>query len=161
MIERDQEVVIRAEEDFAIANRDTAILNHVGDAARDARTRRRIPVVPDQTARGGLEREHLGARRDQIHDTINNDRRGVQVLGIVAGLKDPRGSKIFHVARVDLIQSAIPPRKQRATVGKPVGAGRAAILSIERHCRNQDQKPSLHVDLSSSKRPPFVSIGRH
>ena len=98
MIQRDQEIVGGAEEYFAVAHRHAAILQE-RHAARLSRPGRRIFVVPQHVAGGRIEREHLDARRDQVHDAIHDDGRGLQILGVVAGLEHPDGHEIFHVAR--------------------------------------------------------------
>src|SRR5262249_47815760 len=134
LIQRNKKIILRAEEDFAIADGDTTILNKVGVAACNAGPRCRIPILPDHTSGSSVEREDLGTRRNQIHDSIHNDRRGVQILGVVAGLKDPRRGEVLHIASVDLIQSAVPPRELRPAIMRPVGARRSIVLGVQRGC---------------------------
>src|SRR5262249_19220421 len=134
LIERNEKVILRAEEDFAIADGDTTILNKVRVAPCNPGPRCRIPILPDHTAGSGIEREDLGTRRNQIHDAIDDDGRGVKIPGVVAGLKDPGWDGFFHVARVDLIQSAVPPRELRPAIMGPVGARWSVLLGVQRGC---------------------------
>ena len=163
LIERDHEVVLRAKEDLAIADGDTAILDEIGMTAGNAGPGCGIPVLPDHAAGGRIERVDLSARRDEVHHTINNDGRGVEILRVVACLKDPGREEIPDVGGIDLIESTVAPRELRAAVVQPVGARRAVVLRVKRQCHKQDQKEShkghsLALHCSGGHRPPLQSF---
>ena len=97
-----------------------------------------ISILPDHAATRGVKRGDLGARRDEVHDAIDNDRRGVQVFGVVAGLEDPGRDEILDIGGVDLIESAVAPGEMGAAIVRPVGVRRAAVLGVEWRRHKQD-----------------------
>ena len=84
--------------------------------------------MPDLAAGGGVEREDARAGGDDVHHAVDHDGRGLQVLGVVAGLKHPGGREDFDVGGVDLIERAVAPGELRAAVVRPVGARGSGIL---------------------------------
>ena len=99
--------------------------------------------MPDHAPRGRLEREHLRARGDQVHHAVDDDGRSLQVLRVVAGLKDPRRRDALDVGRVDLIERAIAPGELRAAVVRPIRAGRSRVLRIQTRA-GQEEKQRSH-----------------
>ena len=139
LIQRDQKIVGGAEEYFAVAHRYAAILQE-RHATGLPRPRRWIFVLPQQVAGGGVECENLDARRDQVHDAVDNNRRGLQVLCVVASLEHPHRDEILHIAGVHLIERAVPPRELRAAVMRPIGMCRTVgARSLRTRCRKREQ----------------------
>jgi len=132
LIERDQEIVPGAEDNLAIAERYSAVLDEIGVTARDARARGRVAILPDHASLGRVERENARAGGDEVQDAIGHDRCGAKVLRIIAGLENPRREQILDVRSVDLVERAIAPGELGATVVGPVCAGDAGILSGQR-----------------------------
>ena len=138
MIQRDQVGVASAEEHLAIANGDTAVEDKpFGMGVRREGGGLWIFVLPDHTPRGRVERENLKLRCNQVHDAIHNDRRCLEVIGVVASLEDPGRQELLHVRGIDLIERAVAPGELSAAVMGPVGISSTSFLRPSRRCRRQ------------------------
>jgi hypothetical protein len=51
-------------------------------------------------ARYGVESENLRSRSDDVDRAVVDNRRGLEILGIVAGPEDPSGRQFLHVCVV-------------------------------------------------------------
>src|ERR1700730_17597229 len=98
--------------------------------------------MPDHTPGGPVERENLKLRRNQVDDAIHNDRRCLEVVGIVAGLEDPGRDELLDVRGIDLIERAIAPGELSAAVRGPVGASGSGFLRPSRCGRRQENSES-------------------
>src|SRR2546422_10551517 len=83
-----------------------------GDAAHrraisNRRRRQFVEVMPEEFARHGIEREEAIVGTDQIHYTVNYQRRGIEAAFDLAGLKSPDGRKLFDVLARDLVERAV------------------------------------------------------
>ena len=94
LIECDDEIVGGAEEHFAIADGNAAILQERHPAGLSGPWRW-ILVVPEHAASGRIESEHLDAGRDQVHDAIDDDGRGLKIFRVIAGLELPDRHELF------------------------------------------------------------------
>jgi hypothetical protein len=138
LIQRDQVGVARAEEHLSIGNGDTAIEDEaVGMSVRRQGWGLRIFVMPDHTTRSPVEGENLKLRRNQVHDASHNDRRCLEVIGVVASLEDPGREELLHVRGIDLIKRAVAPGELSAAVMGPVGVSSTSLLRPSRRCRRQ------------------------
>ena len=92
LIEGYDVIIGSAEEDFAVADRDAAVLAEGGLAHRAGVAAAEVVLVlPDEAAGGGIEGEDLAVRRRDVHHAVDHDGRGLQVVAVIAGLKNPGG----------------------------------------------------------------------
>src|SRR5262249_39590687 len=88
---------------------------------------------------------------------IDHDGRGLQVLGVIAGLENPSGREGLDVGRVDLVERAVAPGELRATVMRPVRTGSAYVLGVGERGRKK-QEHNSHGDHDRSDSPGVKAL---
>src|SRR5437016_680631 len=132
LIERYQKVIRRAEKHLAVANGNTTVLKK----SHAARPRVSIFVLPYQAAICSIQCEYLKAGSDDVHDAVNNNWRGLQVLAVVSSLEDPCRREIPDVRIVDRAISVLAagPADLADLAGPAEPAGQAFRAAPAREC---------------------------
>src|ERR1700730_3320275 len=86
-----------------------------------------ILVLPDQLARGSVQREHVAVSRRNVNDAIDRDWRCFQAIGVIARLEGPDRHHLLYIRIADLIQGAKAPGQLCASMRWPIGAGCALL----------------------------------
>ena len=115
-VDRDQVRVERAHEQRVAVNREAAI---VGAAADALVGRVVVAVLPEHAARLGVERQHVVGALRQIHDAVDDERRGLPRAEHLA-LQHPLLLEVADVLRRDLSQRRVALARIGAGVGQPV-----------------------------------------
>ena len=129
-IERDQPAVEHAHEDLPLVHGDAPV-HHV--AAGQAVVGLVDPgvVTPQPLAGGRIEGEDDAPRTGRVHDTVDDDRGGLEAT-IGAGVEAPGKPQIGDVVRVDLIERAEALLEVGSAVDAPVAGVGIGGLSLRR-----------------------------
>ena len=112
----------------------------VGAAADDAILGRCVAIDPERAAGRGVERDDVVLTLGDVHDAVNDQRRGLPVAGD-RRLVDPLELQILDVGRRDLGQRAVAGAGVVAGVGQPVlrlvRCGGQALRTSPAHARGR------------------------
>jgi len=146
-VQGDQVSVHRAHED-AIAQRRHAPVHRAaagGNPLGDAPA-----ILPKRPPGAGVERGDVARRLGDVHDAVNHERRGLELVAAV-DLIDPQRPQTGGILGRDLVERGVTMPEVVARVGEPV----ARLLGcrddpLERHLRGEragqrgDRRDALH-----------------
>ena len=119
-VDRHHVVVVGAEVQVALAERQPA--DRLDRPPAVARVRRRmvVDVTPDLPPVGRVEGVDAVPGGGEIHHAVRHERRALQAVFEHAALERPRCLQVLDVAGVDLVEGAMAQRAVRAAVHQPV-----------------------------------------
>ena len=126
--DRDESCVHCSKEDLVVEDGD-ATIRCGAEFAAEALTRHVVPVRPNLSSGGSVQRRDSAGRLRHEHDPAPHNRRDLDGRGLAVELVNPSEGELVHILTVDLTQGAVAGRPVRAGVGEPV-LGRLA-------CRRQ------------------------
>src|SRR2546425_4604328 len=164
-VQRDDVRVELTEVEQPLAHGETAVdppATHGGDLLVDAG-----PVLPQDLARLGVQREDVVVARDHVHDSVLDEGRGLErVLAADARAlqaRHPGALELLDVRGVDLGQGRIPLVGEVAAVGDPVLAHRAPEQPVDFRIgrrRGDDQQEEEKAD-RCRRRNPSLTLRPH
>ena len=80
---------------------------------------RSVGIRPVDTSGGGIQSDHIVRGLDGVHDSVDNQRRGFELLK-GSSLKDPLQLEVFHILWSDLAKRAVPLAIVVSGVREPV-----------------------------------------
>ena len=104
-VERHEEAVVRVVEDQVLEDRDAFRSRPLRPADDVGRLLRDLaPVLPEEIAVGGVDRQHAGARAHHVHDALGDDRRRFRGAGPESAR--PCHLELADIAAIDLVERA-------------------------------------------------------
>ena len=145
--------VKRAHEKRIAEDRQPAI--HLAAAYRQA-LRQHIVINPEHASGFGVERDGVVGRLREIHDAVDDERRGLECLQRLR-LKHPFQLEVLHVGGRNLLQRAVALAHVGAGIGEPVlrlgrGFGNAIRRNLGAECHSGQRQ---HHGGSERTRPTY------